>query len=137
MSEQKSINESAQIFEQYRKDENVDKLLESLTGLGEEEQRQAGESLEALKRPVKEMMNDQSNQLPNRLHELKEMVSQLEPDYLRDGQLKKWFNRVLGRSPIEQYARSIRQLNPKWSKLLTDCLAEKISSRRTTSCCSN
>ncbi|GAE34631.1 tellurite resistance protein [Halalkalibacter akibai JCM 9157] len=81
-------NEPGNVLDKYKKDQDLSKLLSSLDGLGEEQQREAGESLEALKRPVKEMMQDQSNQLPTQLHQLKETVSQLEPNYLKTSQSK-------------------------------------------------
>lgn len=51
------------------------------------------------------MMGDDSNTLPKQLHELREVVGQLEPDYLKDSSFKKIVNRVMRRNPVEQYVR--------------------------------
>ncbi|WP_412459235.1 toxic anion resistance protein [Alkalihalobacillus trypoxylicola] len=113
------------MIEQFKEEKNVEQLLEKLQSLGEDEQKQAGESLEALKRPVKDMMNDQSNQLPNQLFQLKEMVSQLEPDYLRDGQLKKFINKLLRRSPIEQYTKKYQTVESQVEQIIEGLLSGK------------
>ncbi|WP_373370346.1 hypothetical protein [Alkalicoccobacillus plakortidis] len=65
MSENQSTSIPSEALKKYKQDEDLDSLLQSLQSLGEEEQREAGESLEALKRPVREMMGDDSNALPN------------------------------------------------------------------------
>ncbi|GAF67065.1 hypothetical protein BTS2_3973 [Bacillus sp. TS-2] len=123
-SNQDQINHTT-IIEQFKEEKNVEQLLEKLQSLGEDEQKQAGESLEALKRPVKDMMNDQSNQLPNQLFQLKEMVSQLEPDYLRDGQLKKFINKLLRRSPIEQYTKKYQTVESQVEQIIEGLLSGK------------
>ncbi|WP_413380625.1 toxic anion resistance protein [Alkalihalobacillus sp. 1P02AB] len=112
-----------EIEKHIKQEKNIDELLEKLQSLGEDEQKQAGESLEALKRPVKEMMNDQSNQLPNQLFQLKEMVSQLEPDYLNDGQLKKWVNKLLKRSPIEAYTKKYQTVEAQVEQVIEGLLS--------------
>lgn len=112
-------------MEQVKNDEDLKKLLEALDGLGEEEQREAGETLEALKRPVKEMMNDQSNELPRQLLQLKETVSQLEPTHLKDSKVKKFFDRVLGRNPIEQYAKKYKTIEAQVENIIEGLLSGK------------
>ncbi|MDT8859941.1 toxic anion resistance protein [Alkalihalobacillus sp. MEB130] len=121
MSKQMNNN----VLDQYKKDEDLSKLLRSLDTLGEEEQREAGESLEALKRPVKEMMQDQSNQLPTQLHQLKETVSQLEPTHLKSSQTKKWLNKFLRRNPIEQYARKYQTVEAQVDDIVEGLLSGK------------
>ncbi|KHF40274.1 toxic anion resistance protein [Halalkalibacter okhensis] len=113
------------VLNQYKQDDDLSKLLSSLDSLGETEQREAGESLEALKRPVKEMMQDQSNQLPTQLHQLKETVSQLEPTYLKDSQTKKWINKLLRRNPIEQYARKYQTVEAQVDDIVEGLLSGK------------
>ncbi|ERN54253.1 toxic anion resistance protein [Alkalihalophilus marmarensis] len=124
-NKQEQQHKEVELINKYRQSEDIDSLLASLNTLGEEEQKEAGESLEALKRPVKEMMNDQSNQLPNQLHQLKEMVSQLEPDYLKDSPLKKWTNKLLRRSPIEQYARKYQTVEAQVEQVIEGLLSGK------------
>lgn len=106
-------------------EKDLSKILEGLDKLGEEEQRQAGESLEALKRPVKTMMQDQSNQLPSQLLQLKETVSQLEPTHLHESQAKKWLNKVLRRNPIEQYARKYKTVEAQVENIIDGLLSGK------------
>ncbi len=119
------INKNDNPIEQYKQDDDLSKLLQALESLGENEQREAGESLEALKRPVKEMMQDQSNQLPTQLHQLKETVSQLEPSHLRESQPKKWLNKVLRRNPMEQYARKYQTVEAQVDNIIEGLLSGK------------
>lgn len=125
MSDNGSNSVSNEVIQKYKQDEDLDSLLQSLQSLGEDEQREAGESLEALKRPVREMMGDNSNALPNQLHELREMVSMLEPDYLKDGQLKKWVDKVLRRNPIEQYAKKYQTVESQVDHIIEGLLSGK------------
>lgn len=87
------------------KDRDLNKILETLGRIGTTEQEKAGESLEALKRPVRDMMQDSNNDLPDQLTKLKDMVAELEPDYLREGKLKRFLSKMVRKSPIEKYAR--------------------------------
>ncbi|WP_227936259.1 toxic anion resistance protein [Alkalihalobacillus deserti] len=113
------------LLNQYKEDKDITKLLSSLDTLGESEQREAGESLEALKRPVKEMMQDQSNHLPTQLHQLKETVSQLEPNYLKASQTKKLINKLLRRNPIEQYAKKYQTVEAQVDSIVEGLLSGK------------
>lgn len=119
------LNAKNDPIEQYKQQDDLTKLLASLESLGEDEQREAGESLEALKRPVKEMMQDQSNQLPQQLLQLKETVSQLEPTHLRDSQAKKWLDRLLRRNPMEQYARKYQTVEAQVENIIEGLLSGK------------
>ncbi|ARK30376.1 toxic anion resistance protein [Halalkalibacter krulwichiae] len=123
MSQHTSENNS--LLDQYKQDSDLSKLLSNLDKLGEDEQKEAGESLEALKRPVKEMMQDQSNQLPKQLHQLKETVSQLEPSHLQASQTKKWLNKLLRRNPIEQYARKYKTVEAQVDSIVEGLLSGK------------
>ncbi|MDQ0205984.1 toxic anion resistance protein [Alkalicoccobacillus murimartini] len=125
MSENQSVSIPSEAINKYKQDEDLDSLLQSLQTLGEEEQREAGESLEALKRPVREMMGDNSNTLPNQLHELRDMVSMLEPDYLKDGQMKKWVDKVLRRNPVEQYAKKYQTVESQVDHIIEGLLTGK------------
>ncbi|WP_088102141.1 toxic anion resistance protein [Halalkalibacter urbisdiaboli] len=125
MTETNEQNTSIDAIEQFKQTQDYDQLLEKLNSLGEHAQREAGESLEALKRPVKEMMNDQSNTLPSQLHQLRETVSELEPNYLKEGQLKKWVNKLLRKSPIEQYARKYQTVEAQVEQIIEGLLSGK------------
>ncbi|MFA9556209.1 toxic anion resistance protein [Evansella sp. AB-rgal1] len=98
-------SEAKRYVEEIRKDNDLNKILESLGKIGTEEQLKAGESLEALKKPVSAMMNDPKQDLPQQLSKLKDIVAELEPNYLKEGKLKKFFSKVVRKSPIEKYAR--------------------------------
>ncbi|SDH43047.1 toxic anion resistance protein [Alteribacillus bidgolensis] len=105
-AETSEAKEKAEKFlERFKSAESSDDLVSALGGLGEAEQQKAGDSLDALKKPVREMMNQKDNELPEKLHELKGMVGELEPDYLKEGKWKKTWNKILRRNPIEQYAK--------------------------------
>ncbi|WP_216829180.1 toxic anion resistance protein [Alkalihalobacterium elongatum] len=116
---------SKELLEMFKEEQNVDKVLHKIGGLGEAAQKEAGESLEALKRPVKEMLSQPNNDLPAKLHQLKEVVGELEPDYLKDGQLKKFMNKILRRSPIEQYAKKYQTVEAQIEAIIEGLLHGK------------
>ncbi|RKD72792.1 MULTISPECIES: toxic anion resistance protein [Sinobaca] len=103
--EKNTTKEAEQFIQRFRESKDTDALLTSLGGLGQSEQKNAGDSLDSLKRPVKEMMNQEGNDLPDRLYELKSMVSELEPEYLKETKLQKTWNKLLRRNPVEQYSK--------------------------------
>lgn len=109
----------------YQSETDVEELLKKLDNLGELEQKEAGESLEALKRPVREMMGDDSNTLPKQLHELRDVVGQLEPDYLKDSSFKKIVNRVMRRNPVEQYVRRYKTVESQVDHIIEGLLTGK------------
>lgn len=115
----------SKVMNEYKETDDLKSVLSSLDSLGENEQKEAGESLEALKRPVKEMMQDQNNQLPTQLHQLKETVSQLEPTYLRAGKTKQLVNKLLRRNPIEQYARKYQTVEAQVDQIIEGLLSGK------------
>src|SRR5690625_1721785 len=110
-------------FDQDKQNHNITEVLESLDSLGIEEQEEAGESLEALKRPVQEMMQDQSNQLPSQLLQLKETVSQLEPSHLEESPARKWINKLLRRNPMEQYAQRYKTVEEQVENIVAGLLS--------------
>lgn len=115
----------SKVINEYKETDDLKSVLSSLDSLGENEQKEAGESLEALKRPVKEMMQDQNNQLPTQLHQLKETVGQLEPTYLRAGKTKQLVNKLLRRNPIEQYARKYQTVEAQVDQIIEGLLSGK------------
>ncbi|MCA0988218.1 toxic anion resistance protein [Guptibacillus algicola] len=110
LSEQndKQREKAEEIIQSFYHEDDSDKILQSLSGLGEDAQRNAGQSLEALKRPVKGMIDQPDNDLPENLHKLREHVSELEPTYLKKKKINKLLNKVLGRNEIEQYAKKYK-----------------------------
>ncbi|WP_078553346.1 toxic anion resistance protein [Alkalihalobacterium alkalicellulosilyticum] len=119
------MSEYTKLITEYKDNKDIDKILETLGGLGEKEQKEAGESLEALKRPVKEMMAQQDNQLPTQLHQLKEIVSELEPSYLQENSWQKMMNKLFRRSPIEQFAKKYQTVEAQVDQIIEGLLSGK------------
>ncbi|UOE92270.1 toxic anion resistance protein [Alkalihalobacillus sp. LMS39] len=120
------VNErAAKIMSEFQDEKNIDKILESLGSLGEDAQKQAGESLEALKRPVNEMMTQNDNKLPTQLHELREIVSELEPNYLKESGFQKMMNKMFGRNPIQQYAKKYQTVEVQVEQIIEALLKGK------------
>ncbi|PTL40284.1 toxic anion resistance protein [Alkalicoccus saliphilus] len=97
--------EAEQYLDKINDKRNIEEILESIGGLGTKEQEKAGESLEALRRPVSDMMNEPHHNLPDQLSKLKEVVAELEPNYLQQGKFKQFLSKIARKSPIEKYAR--------------------------------
>ncbi|QOY35776.1 toxic anion resistance protein [Anaerobacillus isosaccharinicus] len=112
-------------FNPLNNEEDVNRLLERLNGLGTEAQKNAGESLEALKRPVKEMMDQPNNELPKNLLKLREIVAELEPSHLRKGQIQGFMDRLLRRNPMEQYARKYKTVESQVDNIIGALLVGK------------
>lgn len=110
------------LLKQFEENNNIEETLNKFTELGEQAQKDAGESLEALKRPVKEMMENKDNHLPTQLHQLKEIVTELEPTQLQQGQMKKFFNKLLKRNPVEQYARKYKTIEAQVENIVEGLL---------------
>ncbi|MFB4163354.1 toxic anion resistance protein [Alteribacillus sp. JSM 102045] len=110
-------------LEQFKEADSSKDLVTALGGLGEAEQQKAGDSLDALKRPVREMMNQKDNELPEKLHELKGMVGELEPDYLKEGKWQKTLNKILRRNPMEQYAKKYETVEAQVENIIEGLLA--------------
>lgn len=106
-------------------EEDVNRLLDRLNQLGTDAQKSAGESLEALKRPVKEMMDQPNNELPQNLLRLREIVAQLEPNHLRKGQVQSFVDRLLRRNPMEQYARKYKTVEAQVENIIGALLVGK------------
>ncbi len=112
-------------FQPLNSEEDINRLLERLNALGAEEQKNAGESLEALKRPVKEMMDQPNNDLPKNLHRLREIVTELEPSHLKKSQIKGVIDRFLRRNPIEQYAKKYKTVESQIENIIGVLLVGK------------
>ncbi|MFN7250007.1 MAG: toxic anion resistance protein [Anaerobacillus sp.] len=112
-------------FQPLNGEEDVNRLLERLNGLGADAQKSAGESLEALKRPVKEMMDQPNNELPKNLLKLREIVAELEPSHLKKGQVQGLIDRLLRRNPMEQYARKYKTVESQVDNVIGALLVGK------------
>ncbi|NJP38877.1 toxic anion resistance protein [Alkalicoccus luteus] len=108
-----------------RNKKDIDEILNSIGSLGVKEQEKAGESLEALKRPVSDMMNDPNHNLPGQLSKLKEVVAELEPDYLQQGKLKQFLAKMVRRSPLERYAQKYQSIESEVNTIIEALLHGK------------
>ncbi|AOM82859.1 toxic anion resistance protein [Salisediminibacterium beveridgei] len=90
---------------EHGQERDIQDILRSIGELGTKEQEKAGETLESLKRPVNDMMKDQNNDLPDQLGKLKEVVADLEPNYLQQGKFKQFLSKITRKSPLEKYVQ--------------------------------
>lgn len=111
-----------ELVKELEETKNIEDTLNKFTQLGEQAQKDAGESLEALKRPVKEMMENKDHNLPTQLHQLKEIVSELEPQSMKQGQVQKFFNKLFNRNPVEQYARKYKTIEAQVESIVEGLL---------------
>ncbi|QQK79953.1 toxic anion resistance protein [Salicibibacter cibi] len=112
-------------MEKFKESDDASSLVNELGGLGEHEQKQAGESLEALKRPVGEMLEQKNNELPDRLYDLRQKVASLEPDHLKESRLQKTLNKLIRRDPVEQYAKKYKTVEGQVENIIESLLAGK------------
>ncbi|MDG5787535.1 toxic anion resistance protein [Evansella sp. AB-P1] len=120
-----SEKQAEKYVEKIRENSDLNKILENLGKIGLEEQEKAGESLEALKRPVSDMMNNPNHDLPQQLSKLKDIVAELEPNYLKEGKLKQFFSKVVRKSPIEKYARKYQTVEAEVETIIGALLSGK------------
>ncbi|MBB6449093.1 uncharacterized protein YaaN involved in tellurite resistance [Geomicrobium halophilum] len=124
--EKNEAEKAAQNYmDKFKNSDDATDLINQLGDLGEHEQKLAGDSLEALKRPVGEMLEQKNNELPERLYDLRQQVSSLEPEHLKEGRLQKTLNKILRRDPVEQYARKYRTVEGQVENIIESLLAGK------------
>ncbi|WP_280768163.1 toxic anion resistance protein [Salipaludibacillus daqingensis] len=117
--------QASQYVEEIRSQENLNDILNSIGKLGTREQEKAGESLEALKRPVSDMMNNPNNELPDQLSKLKDVVSDLEPNYLQEGKFKQFLSKIIRKSPAEKYAQKYQSIESEVETIIGSLLHGK------------
>ncbi|PYZ94571.1 toxic anion resistance protein [Salipaludibacillus keqinensis] len=125
VKEQGNNNQASEYVEKLRSHESLNEILNSIGKLGAREQEKAGESLEALKRPVSDMMNDPNHELPDQLSKLKDVVSELEPNYLQEGKLKQFLTKMIRKSPAEKYARKYQSVEAEVETIIVALLHGK------------
>ncbi|MBB5173610.1 toxic anion resistance protein [Texcoconibacillus texcoconensis] len=113
-----SEQQAQEYVEKLRDQQTLDDILETIGEIGTHEQEKAGESLEALKRPVNEMMNDKNGDLPEQLSKLRKTVNDLEPDYLKEGKWKSFLNKLLRKSPMDKYAQKYRNVETEVEEII-------------------
>jgi uncharacterized protein YaaN involved in tellurite resistance len=101
----------------------MDQIIDQLGNLGESTQRNAAESLEILKRPVKDLMDGKNNDIPNALLKLRECTEELNPSkILQSGGISSFFNRLMGKNPISTYIRKYESVSTQIDNIITALL---------------
>lgn len=101
----------------------MDSIFEQLGNLGESTQRNAAESLEILKRPVKDLMDGKSNEIPNTLLKLRSCTEELNPNKIfQSGGISNFFNKILGKNPISTYIRKYESVRTQIDNIITSLL---------------
>lgn len=119
------LNKEADLYVQKLNSErNVDisNVLTQLAALGDKEQREAGETLTALKQPVVAMMNGKNDEIPNTLLELRKAVSQLDPNPMNASGFKRVMNKVLRKNPLEAYMIKYQSIDKQIEAIIKSLL---------------
>lgn len=119
------LNQEADLYVQKLNSErNVDisNVLTQLAALGDKEQREAGETLTALKQPVVAMMNGKNDEIPNTLLELRKAVSQLDPNPMNTSGFKRVMNKVLRKNPLEAYMIKYQSIDKQIEAIIKSLL---------------
>ncbi|WP_245605529.1 toxic anion resistance protein [Thermicanus aegyptius] len=94
-----------------KKEEEAELLLDKLGRLGEVTQQKAGDSLEILKRPVKDMISDKHGEIPNTLLQLRSRVDELNPNhFFKKGGVGNLFRKLFGSNPLTNYIRKYESI---------------------------
>ncbi|MFD3448237.1 toxic anion resistance protein [Microbacteriaceae bacterium 4G12] len=112
--ELEQLNKEADLYVQHLNSENnvnLSQVLTQLSALGDKEQREAGETLAALKRPVTAMMNGKNDDIPETLLELRKVVSQLDPNSLQTSGMKRIVYKVFRKNPMETYMHKYQSID--------------------------
>lgn len=102
-------------------DTNLELVINQLSNLGEKAQSDAGNSLEILKRPVKEMMENKNSEIPKTLLQLREHVEELDPQGLNGG-LKGIINKITGKNPMKTYIRKYQSVQTQIEAIVSSLL---------------
>lgn len=78
-------------------------IMALLANLGDKEQMEASDSLEILKRPVKDLMENKNSDIPQTLLKLRECVDQLNPNDVKTKGIHAVVNRILRKNPMTKY----------------------------------
>lgn len=90
---------------------DIENELEKLTTLGELTQQSAGEHLEMLKRPLKDLMGNKNAEISNTLLKLRSCVDEISPDnFFKKGGIGNLFHKMFGSNPITNYIRKYESI---------------------------
>ncbi|MDM5154950.1 toxic anion resistance protein [Bacillus sp. DX1.1] len=119
------LNKEADLYVQkLNSEQNMDlsKVLSQLGDLGDKEQRDAGQTLSALKRPVTAMMNGKNEDIPNTLLDLRKVVSELDPNSLKTTGMKKIMYKVFKKNPMETYVHKYQSIDKQIEEIIRSLL---------------
>jgi uncharacterized protein YaaN involved in tellurite resistance len=108
------LNKEADLYVQKLNSEHnadLSNVLSQLAALGDKEQREAGETLNALKNPVTAMMNGKHDEVPKTLLELRKVVGQLDPNSVNASGLKRVVYKVFRKNPMETYLHKYQSID--------------------------
>ena len=115
------LNKEADLYVQKLNSEhNTDhsKVLAQLADLGDKEQRDAGQTLTALKRPVTAMMNGKNEDIPKTLLDLRKVVSELDPNSLNTTGMKRIMFKVFKKNPMETYVHKYQSIDKQIEEII-------------------
>lgn len=93
-------------------------VLAQLSALGDKEQREAGETLSALKRPVAAMMSGKHDEIPKTLLSLRKAVSELNPSALEASGVKRMVYKMLRKNPLETYVYKYQTIDKQIEEII-------------------
>jgi uncharacterized protein YaaN involved in tellurite resistance len=115
------LNKEADLYvEKLNSERNADmsNVLQQLAMLGDKEQQEAGETLTTLKRPVSDMINGKNKDIPNTLLELRQVVSQLNPNQTQVSGMKRLMNKLIRKNPIETYMHKYQSIEKQVEEII-------------------
>lgn len=115
------LNKEADLYVQKLNSEHnadLSKVLAQLADLGDKEQRDAGQTLTALKRPVTAMMNGKNEDIPKTLLDLRKVVSELDPNSLNASGMKRIMFKVFKKNPMETYVHKYQSIDKQIEEII-------------------
>lgn len=115
------LNKEADLYVQKLNSEHnadLSKVLSQLADLGDKEQRDAGQTLTALKRPVTAMMNGKNEDIPKTLLDLRKVVSELDPSSLQATGMKRIMFKVFKKNPMETYVHKYQSIDKQIEEII-------------------
>lgn len=119
------LNKEADLYvKQLNSEHNADlsKVLSQLADLGDKEQRDAGQTLSALKRPVSAMMNGKNDEIPTTLLDLRKVVSELNPNSLQVTGMKRMMYKMFKKNPLENYVHKYQSIDKQIEEIIRSLL---------------
>jgi uncharacterized protein YaaN involved in tellurite resistance len=119
------LNKEADLYVQKLNSEHnadLSKVLAQLADLGDKEQRDAGQTLTALKRPVTAMMNGKNEDIPKTLLDLRKVVSELDPNSLQATGMKRIMFKVFKKNPMETYVHKYQSIDKQIEEIIKSLL---------------